>query len=94
MTKTYKTIRVRFEDDVWFIQIHRPEANNAINDCLIEELSEVISLCQDSAKIIVLEGMPDVFCFGADFKEIQKTSRIITCTSNKIRNLSTICGYN
>ena len=72
MTKTYETIRVRFEDDVWFIQIHRPEANNAINDCLIEELSEVISLCQDSAKIIVLEGLPDVFCFGADFKEIQK----------------------
>ena len=71
MTKTYETIRVRFEDDVWFIQIHRPEANNAINDCLIEELSEVISLCQDSAKIIVLEGMPEVFCFGADFKEIQ-----------------------
>jgi polyketide biosynthesis enoyl-CoA hydratase PksH len=72
MTTTYETIRVRFEDDVWFIQIHRPEANNAINDCLIEELSEVISLCRDSAKIIVLEGMPEVFCFGADFKEIQK----------------------
>jgi polyketide biosynthesis enoyl-CoA hydratase PksH len=72
MTKTYETIRVRFEDDVWFIQIHRPEANNAINDCLIEELSEVITLCQDTVKIIVLEGMPEVFCFGADFKEIQK----------------------
>jgi polyketide biosynthesis enoyl-CoA hydratase PksH len=72
MTKAYETIRVRFEDEVCFIQIHRPEANNAINDCLIEELGEVVTLCQDSAKIIVLEGMPEVFCFGADFKEIQK----------------------
>ena len=73
MTRTYETIRVRSEDDVWFIQIHRPEANNAINDCLIEELAEVVSLCQDSAKIVVLEGMPDVFCFGADFKELEKS---------------------
>ena len=75
MTRTYETIRVRSEDDVWFIQIHRPEANNAINDCLIEELAEVVSLCQDSAKIVVLEGMPDVFCFGADFKELEKKLR-------------------
>lgn len=72
IAKTYETIRVRFEDDVCFIQIHRPEANNAINDRLIEELTEVINLCQDSAKIVVLEGLPEVFCFGADFKEIQK----------------------
>jgi polyketide biosynthesis enoyl-CoA hydratase PksH len=71
MTKRYETIRVRAEDDIWFIQIHRPEANNAINDCLIEELSEVLNLALDSAKIVVLEGLPDVFCFGADFKEIQ-----------------------
>ena len=72
MKKSYETIRVRSEEDVWFIQIYRPDANNAINDCLIEELSDVISLCQDAAKIVVLEGMPEVFCFGADFKEIQK----------------------
>jgi polyketide biosynthesis enoyl-CoA hydratase PksH len=73
ITKTYETIRVRSEEDVWFIQIYRPEANNAINDCLIEEISDAISRCRDSAKIIVLEGTPEVFCFGADFKEIQKS---------------------
>ena len=72
ITEAYETVRVRFEEDICFIQLHRPEANNAINDRLVAELSEVVSRCHDSAKIIVLEGMPEVFCFGADFKEIQQ----------------------
>ena len=72
-TKTYKTIQVRFEEDICFIQIYRPEANNTINDCLIEEFTEALAECEDSAKIVVLEGLPEVFCFGADFKEIQKS---------------------
>jgi polyketide biosynthesis enoyl-CoA hydratase PksH len=72
-TSTYETIKTRFEDDICFIQIHRPEANNAINDGLIEEFSNVLSLCEDQAKIVVVEGSPEVFCFGADFREIQQS---------------------
>ncbi|MDR3059665.1 MAG: enoyl-CoA hydratase/isomerase [Prevotella sp.] len=75
ITKTYKSIRVRSDGDIWFIQIYRPEANNTINDELIEEFSSIINLCQDRAKIVVLEGLPDVFCFGADFKEIQEDTK-------------------
>lgn len=70
-TKTYKTIQVRFQEDICTIQIHRPDANNTINDYLINEVSEVLNLCIDSIKIVVLEGLPEVFCFGADFKGIQ-----------------------
>ncbi len=69
----YDCIRVKSENGVWFIQIYRPEANNAINNRLIEELTEVIDLCEEYAKIVVLEGLPDVFCFGADFTEIQQS---------------------
>jgi polyketide biosynthesis enoyl-CoA hydratase PksH len=72
MPQTYETIKVRFEEDICFIQIYRPEANNAINDRLIDEFTEALKLCEESAKIVVLEGLPEVFCFGADFKEIQK----------------------
>ncbi len=68
----YETIRVAFEEDICFIQIHRPEANNAINDRLIEELSVALARCVGSAKIVVLEGLPEVFCFGADFKELKE----------------------
>lgn len=69
---TFETIRVRYEDDICFVQIHRPEANNTINDRLVEEFTEVLNQCEDSAKIVVVEGLPEVFCFGADFEGIQK----------------------
>ncbi len=74
--KTYETIKVRFEEDICYLQIYRPEANNTINDRLIEECAHVLNLCEDSAKIVVLEGLPEVFCFGADFQGIQKNSEI------------------
>jgi polyketide biosynthesis enoyl-CoA hydratase PksH len=72
-TTKYQTIQTRFEEEICFIQIYRPDANNTINDCLVEEFTEVLELCKDSVKIIVLEGLPEVFCFGADFKEIQQS---------------------
>jgi polyketide biosynthesis enoyl-CoA hydratase PksH len=66
----YQTIRVRFEDPICFIQIYRPEANNAINDRLVEECHHVLAKCEEAITTVVLEGLPEVFCFGADFKEI------------------------
>jgi len=71
--KVFETLQVRFNQEICFIQIHRPEANNTINDRLIEELTEVLDLCEEEIRIVVLEGSPEVFCFGADFKEIQRS---------------------
>lgn len=68
---TFDTIRVKLEDDICFIQIYRPDDNNTINDLLIQEFSEVLTQCEQSVKVIVIEGLPEVFCFGADFKELQ-----------------------
>jgi len=69
----YQTLRVAFDTDVCSIQIHRPEANNTINNQLIRELRDVLEQCDRAAKVVVLEGLPDVFCFGADFREIEAT---------------------
>ncbi len=69
---TYRTIRVRFEDQVCFLQFYRPDANNTINDCLIEECRQVLALCEEKITIVVLEGLPEVFCFGADFRGIHQ----------------------
>lgn len=66
----YQTINVRFQDAICFLQIYRPEANNTINDLLIEECRQVLDLCEESITVIVLEGLPEVFCFGADFQGI------------------------
>lgn len=75
-TNNYKTIRVRFEHDICYIQIYRPEANNTINNDLIYEFSQVLSICDAEVKIVVLEGLPEVFCFGADFQGLGQESEI------------------
>jgi polyketide biosynthesis enoyl-CoA hydratase PksH len=72
---TFETIEVEFQESICHLQIDRPEANNTINDQLVAECHEVLSLCEESATIVVLSGSPEVFCFGADFKAIA-TSQI------------------
>jgi polyketide biosynthesis enoyl-CoA hydratase PksH len=66
----YQTIRVRFQETICFLQFYRPEAQNTINERLIAECHQVLTLCEDSIVILVLEGLPEVFCFGADFQGI------------------------
>jgi polyketide biosynthesis enoyl-CoA hydratase PksH len=70
--ENYATVRLRFDGEIAYLQIHRPDANNAINDRLIAEFGSALELCDARAKIVVVEGLPDVFCFGADFVELQK----------------------
>lgn len=65
---SYQAIKVCFQEPVCFIQFNRPESNNTINHQLIEECFEVMTLCEEAIRVVVLEGLPEVFCFGADFK--------------------------
>lgn len=71
---SYQTIKVRFQEPVCFLQLHRPEANNSINDLLVEECLSVLELCDESITVIVIEGLPEVFCFGADFSGIRQAT--------------------
>jgi polyketide biosynthesis enoyl-CoA hydratase PksH len=71
----YETIKVQFQESVCFLQIDRPEANNTINDQLVAECHDVLSLCEESATVVVLSGSPEVFCFGADFQAIAASQR-------------------
>lgn len=68
----YQTIKVRFQESICFLQFNRPEANNTINDLLIEECFHVLSMCEESITVVVFEGSPEVFCFGADFQGIHQ----------------------
>ncbi|WP_341278219.1 enoyl-CoA hydratase/isomerase [Paenibacillus sp. FSL H8-0537] len=71
-TAAYETIRVRMQGPVCFLQFNRPEAKNTINERLVYECRQVIDHCREQASILVLEGLPDVFCFGADFQELHE----------------------
>lgn len=67
---SYETVHARFEDAVCFLQLHRPQAKNAINALLVQECHDVLERCESSVNVVVLEGLPDVFCLGADFQEL------------------------
>ena len=69
-TAEYETVKVRFENGICFLQIHRPEAGNTINHRLVQECADVVRLAEEHATVLVLEGLPDVFCWGADFGEL------------------------
>lgn len=68
----FSTLRARIDDGIAHLQIHRPEANNAINETLIVEFTRALDLCDAQARVVVVEGLPEVFCFGADFAELQQ----------------------
>lgn len=64
----YDTIRVRFDGEVCFLQLHRPQARNAINAQMVAECGRTLAACEASGiSVVVIEGLPDDFCFGADF---------------------------
>lgn len=71
MSAIYETIRVRFQESVCHLQLYRPDAQNTIDARMIAECTDVLDRCAEAATVIVLEGLPDVFCFGADFAAIQ-----------------------
>lgn len=69
----YQTINVRIEQAICYLQLYRPNENNTINDQMIEECHHILDSCEESINLLVLEGLPDVFCFGADFQEMHDT---------------------
>ncbi len=74
---TFRTLQVSFQDRICFVRLYRPEANNAINDVMIEELSSLYARLLDSAvTVMVLEGLKDYFCNGADFRFISAKASV------------------
>ena len=74
METQWQTLKVSERGSVLTAQLHRPEANNTINDQLMSELHLIMQQAdkRDDINILVLEGLPEVFCFGADFKGISE----------------------
>lgn len=70
LTTDYQTIDVRFQETLCYLRFNRPEADNTINDLMIEECLHLLNTQGAAINILVLEGSAEVFCFGADFKSI------------------------
>lgn len=74
----YETIIVEIEDDIALIRLNRPEALNALNADLLNELSAALTEADhnDKVRCIVLTGTEKAFAAGADITEMAQKSYV------------------
>ena len=72
----YETIIVDVQDHISVITLNRPDALNALNDQLLEELGDALLDAQrnDKVRCIVLTGSEKAFAAGADIKMMSNKS--------------------
>ncbi|WP_102106501.1 enoyl-CoA hydratase [Oceaniglobus roseus] len=72
----YKTIVVEIADHIALIRLNRPDALNALNSALLEELADAVreADANDKVRCLVLTGSEKAFAAGADIKEMSEKS--------------------
>ncbi|KAA2315556.1 enoyl-CoA hydratase [Pseudooceanicola sediminis] len=72
----YETIIVEIEDHIALVKLNRPDAMNALNDTLLEELADALTAAQKNAQVrcIVIAGTEKFFAAGADIKMMSEKS--------------------
>ena len=65
---SYETLRVRHEDGIDILSLHRPGALNAFNATMAEELENYFRVVnhRDEVRAVVVTGEGRAFCAGAD----------------------------
>lgn len=72
----YETLIVETRDHVGLIRLNRPQAMNALNAKLMDELGDALAKfdADDHVGAIVITGSEKAFAAGADIKEMQSKS--------------------
>jgi enoyl-CoA hydratase len=84
---SYSTIQFETKDGVAFLTINRPEKLNALNDAVIQELSEAVTEIETDNEIrgVLITGAgPKAFVAGADIAELATQGPL----SGKARSLA------
>lgn len=70
----YEALLVRQQGSRLYVTLNRPEAKNALNPTMINELGSVFDVLKtrQDIKSVVLRGSNGVFCAGADLKNMAK----------------------
>lgn len=73
---TYETLIVEIIDYVALIRLNRPEALNALNQRLMQELAATLTAMDtdDAVRCVVLTGSEKAFAAGADIREMVEKS--------------------
>jgi enoyl-CoA hydratase len=80
----YETLIVEVEDYVALIRLNRPEAMNAINSKVVEELADALASAEgnDKVRCVVLTGSEKAFAAGADIKEMAEKTFVDVFTGD------------
>ncbi|MBO9448084.1 enoyl-CoA hydratase [Ruegeria sp. R14_0] len=80
----FETIIVEIEDHVALIKLDRPDALNALNSQLAQELCTALEDADtnDKVRCIVITGSEKAFAAGADIKEMSEMSFVDVYSSN------------
>lgn len=75
MSEDLETLIVDRREDRVVVELHRPEARNAINGRMIEELHQVCAEIEADPRPLLLTGHGTVFAGGADIAELRARGR-------------------
>ena len=84
----YETLVIEHEEPILIIRLNRPNALNALNSKLLEELNNALSDADnnDSVRAIILTGSEKAFAAGADIKEMISKSFVDMFYNNFFSN--------
>jgi len=80
----YETLIVEVEDYVALIRLNRPDALNALNSTLLDELADAVRAADANEKVrcIVVTGSEKAFAAGADIREMAAKSFVDVFTED------------
>jgi len=83
---TYKTIKFSQRDAIARITLSRPEAANALNFDMGEELYQVARICRDNDEIraVILDAEGKIFCAGGDVMTFAEAGKALPATLRKL----------
>lgn len=82
----YETILTEIHERVGLVRLNRPQALNALNQTLLEELMHALAAFDNDAQIgaMVIAGSEKAFAAGADIKEMADASAIEMLTRDHV----------
>ncbi len=71
---TEKNVLTEIREDIIIVTLNRPDALNALNDDLMDELSKIVDQYEENTdlKCLILTGSEKAFAAGADIKQMHK----------------------
>jgi len=82
----YKTIKFNRDGAIARITLARPDAANALNFDMGEELNEVATICRDDTSIraVILDAESKIFCAGGDVLTFAAAGKDLPATLRKL----------